>query len=323
MPKANGFRYLVQARCALTSYPEWRLLRSETASSLASFIFEEILCRWGALTEIVTDNGPAFVSALDELASKYNIRHIRISPYNSQANGIVERRHYDVREAIMKSAEGDERKWYKVVHSVFWAERVTILKSCGMSPYFMVHGVEPLFPFDITEATFLVSLPDQDEFSSTDLIAWRARQLQKRAEDIQDMEEKVLKARYASIKHFVASHKITDHDFEPGALVLVRNSRVEAELNRKTKPRYLGPMIVLRRTIGGSYLLAELDGSVSKLRYAAFRLTPYHPRNHTRIPVTSITGLDDEDLDRMAGEDVEELDDEDPEFHFLPDPDNP
>jgi transposase InsO family protein len=320
MPKANGFRYLVQARCALTSYPEWRLLRSETATTLASFIFEDILCRWGPLTEIVTDNGPAFVSALEELASKYNIRHIRISPYNSQANGIVERRHYDVREAIMKSAEGDEAKWYKFVHSVFWAERVTILKSCGMSPYFMVHGVEPLFPFDITEATFLVPLPDQNEFSSTDLIAWRARQLQKRAEDIQDIEEKVLKARYASIKQFEASHKITDYDFEPGALVLVRNSRIEAELNRKTKPRYLGPMIVLRRTLGGSYLLAELDGSISRLRYAAFRLAPYHPRNNTRIPVTSITGLDEEDLDRIAGEDVEEPVDEDPESEHLPDP---
>ena len=56
MPKANGFWYLVQARCALTLYPEWKLLCSETASSLASFIFKEILCRWGALMEIVTDN---------------------------------------------------------------------------------------------------------------------------------------------------------------------------------------------------------------------------------------------------------------------------
>ena len=198
MPKANGFRYLVQARCALTSYPEWRLLHSETASSLASFIFKEILCRWGALTEIVTDNSPTFISALDKLANRYNIQHIQISPYNSQANGIVEHRHYDVREAIMKSAEGDEGKWYKFMHSVFWAERVTILKSCGMSPYFMVHGVEPLFPFDITEAMFLVSLPDQDEFSSTDLIAWRAHQLQKRAKDIRDMEDKVLKALWES-----------------------------------------------------------------------------------------------------------------------------
>ena len=44
------------------------MLHSKNASTLASFIFKDILCRWGALTEIVTDNGPAFVQALDVLA---------------------------------------------------------------------------------------------------------------------------------------------------------------------------------------------------------------------------------------------------------------
>ena len=125
------------------------------------------------------------------------------------------------------------------------------------------------------------------------------------------MEEKILKARYRSAKEFEASHRIKDFDFEVGSLVLVRNSRVEVELNRKTKPRYLGPMIVLRRTIGGSYLLAELDGSVSRLRFAAFRLLPYHPRSRTRILVTTVTGLEDEELDRLVdGEDEENQPDE-------------
>ena len=79
MPLSASYRYIVQARCALTAYPKWRMLRSKNASALASFIFEDILCRWGALAEIVTDNGPAFVQALDVLADRYNIRHIRIS----------------------------------------------------------------------------------------------------------------------------------------------------------------------------------------------------------------------------------------------------
>ena len=82
------------------------MLRSENASTLASFIFEDILCRWGALAEIVTDNGPAFVQALDVFADRYNIRHICISPYNPQANGVVERHHLDVQEAIIKSTLG-------------------------------------------------------------------------------------------------------------------------------------------------------------------------------------------------------------------------
>ena len=77
--------------------------RSENASTLTFFIFEDILCCWGALAEIVTDNGPAFVQALDVLADQYNIWLICISPYNSQANSVVERHHLDVWEAIIKS----------------------------------------------------------------------------------------------------------------------------------------------------------------------------------------------------------------------------
>jgi hypothetical protein len=44
MPRAGGFRYIVQARCSLTSYPEFRMLRKETGAAIGTFIFEEILC---------------------------------------------------------------------------------------------------------------------------------------------------------------------------------------------------------------------------------------------------------------------------------------
>ena len=38
---------------------------------------------------------------------------------------------------------------------------------------------------------------------------------------------------------------IKDFTFQPGDLVLVRNSEVESLLDKKMKPRYLGPMIVI------------------------------------------------------------------------------
>jgi hypothetical protein len=179
----------------------------------------------------------------------------------------------------------------------------------------MVHGVEPIFPFDLAEATFLAPLPERGTFMTTDLIAWRARQLQKRTEDLTAIKEKVLKACYSSIrdfeKRFCAS--IKDYDFTPGALVLVRNSKVEYELSKKTKPQYLGPMVVVRRTKGGSYILAELDGAISKLRFAAFRVIPYSARNPARIAVTSVTGMNDTELDRIANEDNIEPEEEEPE----------
>ena len=88
MPKIGSYRYVIHARDALTSYPEGRATTSDSAKVIADFIFQDILCRWGALEEIVTDNAGAYVAALDILANRYGIHHIRISGYNSQANGI-------------------------------------------------------------------------------------------------------------------------------------------------------------------------------------------------------------------------------------------
>src|SRR4051794_16039483 len=279
MPKAGGYMGIVHARCSLSGYPECRPLRRETGKTIAAFIFEEILCRWGAVEEIVTDNGSAFVKALDELGRKYRIHNIRISPYNSQANGIIERAHRPLRDALVKAADGDESRWPSVLHSVLWAEWVTIQRATKRSPYWIAHGVEPSFPFDLAEATYLV-LPLDTPMSTEDLLAIRARQLQKCPEDLEAIKGRILKARQESVRQFVEKHQhqIRDFDFKPGALVLVRNSAIESNLDRKSKPRFFGPMVVVNRTTRGAYKLAELDRTISNYRYAAFRVVPYYPR---------------------------------------------
>src|SRR5882724_2194063 len=101
---------------------------------------------------------------------------------------------------------------------------------------------------------------------------------------------RVLKARKQSAVKFVKffSSTIQDYDFQVGSLVLVRNSHIEKELNHKTKPHFLGPMVVVHWTKGGAYILAELNGAVSRLQYAAFRIIPYLARCPDHIPVTSL-----------------------------------
>ena len=134
--------------------------------------------------------------------------------------------------------------------------------------------------------------------------------LQKRPQDLLRVREQVLKARWESVKQLekTASHKIQDFDFEPGSLVIVRNSKFDKTLSDKTKPHYFGPMIVLRRTTGGAYILGELDGSISKLRFAAFRLLPYHPRDMKAVPVTRGSHEYPEDLESITHDSGNRLD---------------
>jgi hypothetical protein len=35
-------------------------------------------------------------------------------------------------------------------------------------------------------------------------------------------------------------------------------------------------MVIVRQTTHGAYILAEMDSAVSKLRFATFRVIPYH-----------------------------------------------
>lgn len=158
-------------------YPEYKALRCERGQVVGDWIYEDIICRWGALAEIVTDNSTVFISAVERLSKKYKINHIRISGYNSCANGIVERPHFDVRQSLFKAADGDEAKWAAIHHSVFWVERVTVCRRLGMSPYFAVTGMHPLLPLDLIEATYLLP-PPASILSSMDLIAQRAIELQ-------------------------------------------------------------------------------------------------------------------------------------------------
>jgi hypothetical protein len=80
MPCTSGYLYIVQARCLLSSYSEHQKLHKENRSTISAFIFKEILCHWGALEEIITDNGLAFVEALNWLVEQYGIHQIHISP---------------------------------------------------------------------------------------------------------------------------------------------------------------------------------------------------------------------------------------------------
>jgi hypothetical protein len=308
MPKSGNYRYVHHARDAMTSYPEGRGATSDSHTVIATFIFQDILCRWGAMEEIVTDNGTPWIKAVDLLAKRYGIHHIRISGYNSRANGIVESKHFDVREAIIKTCEGNEAKWRQVLPQVFWAERVTIRKATGYSPYYMVHGVHPLLPFDFLEANHLLP-PPSDTMSTEELVSLRARQLAKRPKDLKEMRNKVTEFRVKNLERFERDHssRIIDFDFKAGDLVLIRNTRVKEALNRKTKPRYLGPMRVVRKTIGTSYIVSELDGARSQLRIAGFRVVPYFARSQSSVSVTTDT-LDDKEEEDDTFDDPEDVD---------------
>jgi len=79
---------------------ESKALREENAKSIRQWLFEDIICRWGSLVKIVTDNGAPFKKAVKWIEEKYSIKGVTILSYNSQANGVVEKPHWDLRQML-------------------------------------------------------------------------------------------------------------------------------------------------------------------------------------------------------------------------------
>ncbi|KAG2045892.1 hypothetical protein BDR06DRAFT_900062 [Suillus hirtellus] len=237
---------------------------------------------------------------------RVNIPHVTISPYNSQANGVVERGHFILREALIKACNENITQWPQKIPQTLFADRVTTSRVTGFSAFYLVHGVHPVLPFDLAEATFMVD-GFKSGMTSADLLALRIRQLERHPEDLEQAAETLKKARFKSKEQFEKrySKRLRREAYQPGDLVLVRNTRIEKELNRKTKPRYLGPYKVERQTQGGSYVLSEMDGTISRRGVAAFRLLPYISRNSHQF--------------WRLSQGIEELEEE----HLLPDSDGP
>ncbi len=282
MPEsADKFKYIVAARDDLSGTCEARALQHASSKELAKFFWEELYCRYGAPQKVITDNGPEIKKAFEALLKRLGIPQIRITPYNHHANGVVERGHFILREAIVKSCKGDFLQWPSKLAEAVFADRITISRVTGFSPYQLLHATEPLLPMDLIEATFLVE-NIRSGISTSELLAIRMRQLHKHPQDVERAAKILKKARFASKAQFEQrfAKRLSRDEYKSGELVLVRNTAIELSHNRKHQPRYLGPYEIDKKISEKSYALKDLDGTPFRQRTGTFRLLPYISRRH-------------------------------------------
>ncbi|MBW0581481.1 hypothetical protein O181_121196 [Austropuccinia psidii MF-1] len=148
--KAGRLKYLVVARDDLSGWPETVALTGLTAKSVSEWI-----CRYGTLREVTVDRGAEFGKELQEEV-KRAVSIIRITtPYYPESQGMVERGHKQLKDALVKMCGENGSKWKEYLPIVTLADRISTKRTTGYSPFELQFGQKAVFPINIETNTYL------------------------------------------------------------------------------------------------------------------------------------------------------------------------
>jgi hypothetical protein len=106
---------------------------------------------------VVVDGGAQNKNGTDLLLKCYNIQKITITPYHAATNGVIERGHRLIADALCKlTACSDEPKemWINHLLVVHWADRITVRRTTGYSPSRLIFGQDAVLPIDLENLTW-------------------------------------------------------------------------------------------------------------------------------------------------------------------------
>src|SRR6266508_3268980 len=107
----EGNRYIVVAMDYFSRWPEARPLKAANAETVATFIYEEIICRFGAPRILQSDRGTHFVKEITKVAEELG-------------------------------------SWDQYIQPILFAYRIKELRILKQSPYKLVYGKEPSLVMD-------------------------------------------------------------------------------------------------------------------------------------------------------------------------------
>jgi len=120
------------------------------SSQVAIDLVEEIVWKYGAPLEILTDNGSEFTSDDFKAAlERYGIASKKMTPGHPQSNGKVERLNYELLLRIQRICGEDGNKieyWDRYIPRALFAFSAHKNMRWGATPFFLQYGVEPRLP---------------------------------------------------------------------------------------------------------------------------------------------------------------------------------
>jgi len=247
-------KFMIVAVDYFTKWIEAEALTTITAQQVQSFIWKNIICRFGIPHTIISDNGRQFVDKkLMEFYADLGIKSTNTSVEHPQTNGQVEAANKIILGQLKKRLGSAKGLWAEKLPEILWAYRCTPQTSTGETPFNLTYGTDAMLPVEVNEPTLRRQMEDwniNNECLRTDLDL--IEELRERAK----IKEAAVKRR--AMKRFNA--KVKPRSFIEGDLVWrMRTDARKDPRHGKLASNWEGPFRILESLHNGAYRLETLE----------------------------------------------------------------
>ena len=156
-----------------------------------------------------------------------------------------------LKKRLYQKEEKHPGRWLKELPAIVWGLRTQASHSTGVSPYFLVYGLEAILPADIAFRAPRVENYDEERAAAVQI------------EDVDRAKDEhlitcVRTAKYLEGLWRYYNRNIKGRSFAIGDLVLHRKQKTEG-MHKLSSP-WEGPYIIKEVTQPGSYRLCDLEG---------------------------------------------------------------
>ncbi|XP_075101683.1 uncharacterized protein LOC142177117 [Nicotiana tabacum] len=132
-----------------TKWVEAPTYKAVTKKVVADFVRNNIVCRFGILESIITDDAANLNSYLmRKVCEKFRIVHRNSIAYRPQMNGEFEAGNKNIKRILQKIVD-NHRQWHKMLPFTLLGYRTTMRTSIGATSYIFVDNTEVVIPAEV------------------------------------------------------------------------------------------------------------------------------------------------------------------------------
>jgi transposase InsO family protein len=212
-----------------------KLYATGTPNSLnTAKLLMDYISTFGCPVRIYMDGGAEFRKQLvSDLCALLGVKNVKITPYNSKANGHVERTFRTLKEMVRAYADLRMNNWDKLLPMLQFAMNTAYSATTGYTPYFLHFGRRAILPLEVHWDSVITMQKGACHY---------IKELKAGMRDIfRVVRGKVKEAQQANRDRLVASGTVRD-TIAVGDTVVVRLDNKKKGLNVKLLPQF-GPKI--------------------------------------------------------------------------------